>query len=103
MGNEQSIRDLLIDRDAEYGLSWLTTGQLLQTLPLDKVVKTGFFFNWLMILNKAIRILHSPLKPDHWRDIAGYAILVHDRLENANAAGSRPVLAHPPAPERSDV
>jgi len=40
------------------------------------IIPTGYFFNWMMILNKLIRALYTPNDPDHWKDIAGYATLV---------------------------
>lgn len=91
MGNEQSIRDLLNDRDPHYGGSWLTTGKILSMLHLEKILESGLAFSWVMVLNKLIRALTSPRDIDHWKDMAGYATLVTDHLESANEAGHRPV------------
>lgn len=89
MGNEQSIRDMLNDRDPYYGEAWLTSGKIISTLPLQSILESGLAFSWMMILNKLVRALASPKDIDHWKDMAGYAILVVNHLEKANAAGHR--------------
>ena len=87
MGNEQSIRDLIKNRDTKYGRSWYVTGLILKLLNTDNIIQHGLFFAWVMILNKSIRALTTPDNPDHWRDIAGYAMLILDQLEAHDGTG----------------
>jgi len=46
----------------------------------------GFGYNWIQMLGKLCRILFSPNKIDHWRDIAGYAELVVREMEGPSKA-----------------
>ena len=39
------------------------------------------YYNWVIILNKLTRLLADPLNIDSWKDIAGYASLVVNYLE----------------------
>ncbi len=103
MGNKQSLRDLLVDRDTEYGRAWLVTGRVIKLLNIHLIIDSGYFFNWVMILNKLIRALTTPRNVDHWRDMAGYAILVLDDLESANAAGSKPIVVPHRGHKRVDL
>lgn len=84
MGNEQVIRNMLDNRDVKYGQSWLVTGKLMPLLKLDRIINQGLFFAWIMILNKLMRAMTTPDDIDHWKDIAGYAILVADHLGGTN-------------------
>lgn len=84
MGNEQVIRDLVDERDAKYGKAWLVTGRLMSIINTKLLMGRGLFFAWVMILNKLVRATATPDDPDHWKDIAGYALLVVDYLEGKN-------------------
>lgn len=60
--------------------------QLLKAVMRDsinwKVLKQEGKESCEMIASKLARILcRNPTEPDHWRDIAGYAMLVANRLE----------------------
>ena len=75
---------LIIERQRTYGDAWLVTGEILKILPqtlLMRLMGNSLFFPWMMILNKTIRILWSPGKMDHWKDIEGYAKLAHSHAE----------------------
>jgi hypothetical protein len=71
-------------RGQEYGPAWLTTNNIVQELGtqnLNNLVRAGFFFNWVMILNKLVRAMVTPNNRDHWLDIIGYAQLSLDHLD----------------------
>lgn len=78
------VNDFLEQREEEYGPAWKTTGEIIQVIGLEwmsRLDNSGFFFPWVMILNKLVRALASPNKLDHWVDIIGYATLVKRELE----------------------
>ena len=82
---EQSEADaLMAARKEEYGEAWLTTGRITHLLNeigvMNRIVESPYFYNWMIILNKLIRLLQTPTKIDSWRDIEVYARLVADRL-----------------------
>lgn len=96
MGNPDKLRarvirqgvDVIQERDDAYGAAWKTTGEILAFLlakPSQNppLFQTPYGFNWIMILNKLNRALASPENPEHWLDIAGYATLVYEEVENA--------------------
>lgn len=74
----------LAERKEQYGEAWLVTGQVVNfldsTASLDRIIVSGLFYNWITILCKLIRLMASPNHYDSWRDIAGYAQLVMDKL-----------------------
>lgn len=81
------IRELLEERGEEYGEAWLLVGKYISVLwmnPLvafDAIIKANLFHNWVMIQSKLFRMLKSPRKVDHWKDLIGYAQLIVDYLE----------------------
>lgn len=83
-----SVTTVLEDRGKEYGEAWLVAGNVIKYVgnvsSLTKLMSTPFFHNWVIILSKMIRILQSPTKIDHWKDIAGYATLVMQYLEQGD-------------------
>lgn len=91
MGNPEKlgdIRSLIHERDEAYGSAWKVTGswliELIGNLPVNKpnILRTPYLFAWIMILNKLHRALATPKDIDHWRDIAGYAQLVIEDIED---------------------
>lgn len=73
-----------VEREREYGDAWLYTGKVLTLFPdrlISRLLRKKLLFPWLMILNKTIRILWSPGKIDHWKDIEGYARLARSHAE----------------------
>lgn len=81
----QTPKDLITERDKTYGVAWWMQGSWIQ-LVLPQVIDLvnnfpKYFFPWLLITNKCLRILKSPQELDHWKDIQGYAQLVIDDLE----------------------
>lgn len=69
------------ERGKNYGDSWLTPTLALEAIcqgdltKYDALVKSGHFANWFIILGKLCRAVNSPELLDHWVDIAGYAEL----------------------------
>ncbi len=91
---KQSEADaLMAARKEEYGEAWLTTGRITRMLTelelLKRISSSAYFYNWMIILNKLIRLLQTPTKIDSWRDIEVYARLVADRLSNEPSEGPR--------------
>ena len=90
VGNSEVSGDVqatLADRGEQYGDTWWTTGQVISHiystegyLIFDRIIVSGYFHNWVQILGKLIRTLYTPRNPEHWRDIAGYAQLVLEDL-----------------------
>lgn len=86
---ESGIDGLLAERGREYGDAWLLTGEVVSFLMEKRgattlaglIFETSYLYPWITALCKLIRILQSPTKVDHWRDIAGYATLVAEHLE----------------------
>jgi hypothetical protein len=86
---ESGIDGLLAERGREYGDAWLLTGEIVAFISekrdgqalLGLIFDTQYLYPWITILCKIIRILQSPAKVDHWKDIAGYATLVAEHLE----------------------
>lgn len=89
---KSDIHELLSERNQQYAEAWRKTGLMAQLVESEL---TGMllkfpeaWYNWVIILNKLVRILGDPYKIDSWRDIAGYATLVVDyiekRMENEN-------------------
>lgn len=81
------VDELLKRRNSEYEDAWLITGKLFQLPDLVKAytrlleICPEYAYNWMIILNKLIRLLGNPFKLDSWQDIAGYATLVVKHLE----------------------
>ena len=83
-----TIKELLVERNTQYADAWRKTGILSHVAAddiatLHKVFPEGWY-NWVIILNKLIRILGDAKHIDSWRDIAGYATLVVEYLEMEN-------------------
>lgn len=91
------VNETLKSRRAGYGDSWLTPSKALDAIlngnymKLAKLVTSGHFANWFLILGKLCRAIHSPDNPDHWIDIAGYAEISRLHIEEKNG--------NPPDPE----
>jgi len=92
----QSVEDVLKERGTRYG-AFINQAGIAQGL--HQVIEFGmqvtgktrfdFYVDELeainMIVNKLARIINGdPHYSDSWRDIAGYATLVADRLDNDN-------------------
>lgn len=83
---------LLKERASTYGPTWMLTSKVLKllyhepgTMILSDLMDDGVVFhNWFMILGKLMRLLKSPRHIDSWRDIAGYAQLVIDYVEEGD-------------------
>jgi hypothetical protein len=79
-------RQLIDNRQATHGDAWRMFGVVFNAFDTDLVATTfrrypSMVFSWLMILNKLVRALYSPMEADHWKDIIGYATLWLDTLE----------------------
>jgi hypothetical protein len=88
-----NIDKLLAERETEYGDAWLIAGYWLH----HKAVRDSnlfqesiFIHNFVLILSKMARALHSPYNIDHWRDAAGYATLVANWLETNMPEDDKP-------------
>lgn len=73
--------ELIAHRTKEYGDAWLFVGMVLRsfadTIYTSRLAtQSPFMHNWILILSKLMRALHSPHNRDHWDDISGYAMLV---------------------------
>lgn len=86
----EDIANLLSERASLYGpTGWKDTTEAVEVLckghpeVYARLIRYGFFFNWVLILSKLVRAIYSPENPDHWRDICGYAKLVLNDLENS--------------------
>ena len=84
------IKRLLEERQQTHGNTWYIAGWIIQLALADEVssvVKSHWgwtIHNWVLILSKLIRALHTPWEVDHWRDIEGYARLVREELQKQN-------------------
>jgi hypothetical protein len=79
-----NVDKLLKEREAEYGTAWITAGVWLNSKAVrDSALFTDSLFahNFVLILSKLARALHSPYNIDHWRDAAGYATLVANWID----------------------
>jgi hypothetical protein len=78
-----NVNKLLEERGKEYGTAWITAGVWLNSKAVrDSALfqESIFIHNFVLIMSKLARALHSPYNVDHWRDIAGYATLVANWL-----------------------
>ncbi len=70
-----SVHELIHSRDSKYQGAWWKTGVWIQQ-NIRGIQTTGYrSYNLIMIQNKMQRALASPLNPDHYNDIMGYAYL----------------------------
>lgn len=79
-----NTKDLLEERKQSYGDAWIVAGMwlCLSAVRESNLFKDSFFVhNFVLIMSKLARALHSPHNIDHWRDIAGYATLIVTFLE----------------------
>ena len=78
--------ELIEDRQNIYGDAWCETAHVANFLKWRKyaIHRTPFTYAWLSILSKLIRALSSPMKVDHWDDIAGYAMLVARKIRSSD-------------------
>lgn len=89
MTSNNTVTKVMEERNQEYQDAWASTGTMIQSSGLSGDVLRllvgypRFFFCWVMILNKLIRILGTPNKLDSWVDIAGYAQLVVNDIEKS--------------------
>jgi hypothetical protein len=79
-------QNLLNERRQEYGQAWVVAGMIMQAF--NEVIFISNLFactpyghNWILILSKLCRALHSPYNRDHWQDIVGYCQLVLDDID----------------------
>jgi hypothetical protein len=87
------INTLLAEREKTHG-NYMTHAAITQdlkrvirnhTADLDRRLDDDMAETLAMIAHKIGRIIAgNPEEPDHWRDIAGYAQLVANRLEHFN-------------------
>lgn len=79
------IKNLLKERNTQYADAWRKTGLLMRVVEKElNCLLVNFpelYYNWVIILNKLLRILGDPSHLDSWRDIAGYATLIVTYLE----------------------
>jgi hypothetical protein len=84
-----NVDKLINERDAQYGSAWLHTGRMMHPVSsrLYKLldVAPDVFYNWVIILNKLVRLLADPWNKDTWADIAGYATLVVNYIDQTSA------------------
>jgi hypothetical protein len=81
-----TTEELLRERGEVYGEAWLLTGEVVRYLGHDrllKLVNSGHLYNWVTILCKLVRLLHSPNHLDSWEDVAGYARLSADHVKKS--------------------
>lgn len=74
------VTEILEERKQQYGETWLDAGRVIfifqDMISSSRLFKeTELFHNWVMLLSKLFRMLHSPLNIDHVQDIQGYAKL----------------------------
>lgn len=91
-----NTQELLAERGATYGDAWLVTGIIVELLRqrrlLDRIISSSYFYNWITILCKLVRLLATPNHLDSWRDIIGYAQLIVDREVRLGAASKESSL-----------
>ena len=81
------IPGLVQERDKEYKGAWLVTGMMIAVHPVRVAYSNmlqnhpQYTYAWMIILNKLVRVLANPTHLDSWKDIAGYATLVVNHLE----------------------
>lgn len=78
------IDKLLAEREEQYGNAWITAGVWLNSTSVrnsNLFRESIFIHNFVLIMSKLARALHSPYKADTWKDIAGYATLVANWLD----------------------
>jgi hypothetical protein len=74
--------DLIEVRQTTHGNAWKATNQVLQYLAvwyreeMQGLQFSGYYLNWIMVLNKLMRLLFRPHYVEHWEDIEGWAHLV---------------------------
>jgi hypothetical protein len=74
------------ERNEQYADAWALTGVVCSNVRIAPNLlhllahNPQMFLPWVTIMCKLLRILGSPRNPDHWLDIAGYAMLVHNDL-----------------------
>lgn len=82
----KNVRELLNERKTEYHNAWYVAGSVLHMFNDDIYTSnlfstTPYGHNWVVILSKMFRALHTPNNTDHWQDIIGYCQLILDDLE----------------------
>lgn len=84
----QTIKKLLKQRGNEYGEAWRMSGLVMGVLktPFMNLIEQApqFSHNWVLMLSKLIRILYSPYKADHYKDLIGYATLCLREVETVS-------------------
>lgn len=81
MSEQDEIEKLLEERNSQYGNSYYATDRAISamiegdTSLLQAMSDAGVLGNWIIIMSKMNRAIFSPLKEDHWKDIAGYSNL----------------------------
>jgi len=88
---KSDIDELIQGRNTQYAEAWRKTGIMSHPVvddiaKLHQVFPEGWY-NWVIILNKLVRLLGDPKNIDSWQDIAGYATLVVDYLKKENQDG----------------
>ena len=84
------IEELLLEREQTYGEAWSITGGVVSFLEhrcegcLYQIITSGYFYAWIIILCKLIRLLTTPTHADSWKDIEGYAHLVCEHISCQN-------------------
>ncbi len=89
MSNPNTIEALIKHRREEYGEAWILASEMARPLKLDEITRVNFLYVVMVILSKLARIAKSPTNIDHWKDIAGYATLVFQYLEEREADVNR--------------
>jgi len=81
------VNKLIKERDAQYGGAWIHTGRMMWPVSdrVNQLLEAApeVYYNWVIILNKLVRLLADPWNRDTWQDIAGYATLVVNHIDQA--------------------
>lgn len=83
---KRKVSEVIDERGRQYGQAWAMSG--LALVPMKDQIAyllsayPRYFFCWIMIHNKLLRLLKDPAHLDSWVDIAGYAQLVIYDLQN---------------------
>lgn len=76
---------LLAERGEVYGEAWILTGEVADYLHQNashaELLDSGYYYAWITILGKLIRLIRSPYHLDTWRDIIGWATLAANHIE----------------------
>lgn len=89
--------NIMKDRDNKYSNAWIVAGKVVNFIKqntdvhngLDKIIGSGYFYNWITILCKLIRAMNDPRYEDNWIDIRNYAELIIRDIQNEHIKDSK--------------